>query len=260
MKELEGKVAIVAGGGRGIGRTCAEVLAENGAVVYIGSRTESEVADTVDHINASGGKAVGFPLDVTESASVNEFVARVIDASGKIDILNYVAGTNRRGPMAELSEEDWLHVIDVNLNGAYRVCRAVGRHMLERKEGVIVTITSMQSHAVTPNVPAYAASKGGLLQLTKQLAVEWADNNIRVNAVSPGWIATDLNRQVLNGPNFSAAVMAKTPQKRYGETREIAEAVAFLSSPKASFITGVALPVDGGFLAGHPHIRPGEMD
>ena len=103
MKELEGKVAIVAGGGRGIGRTCAEVLAENGAVVYIGSRTESEVADTVDHINASGGKAVGFPLDVTESASVNEFVARVIDASGKIDILNYVAGTNRRGPMAELT-------------------------------------------------------------------------------------------------------------------------------------------------------------
>jgi NAD(P)-dependent dehydrogenase (short-subunit alcohol dehydrogenase family) len=260
MKELEGKSAIIAGGGRGIGRACAEVLAENGADVFIGSRTTGEVDTAVADIIATGGSAKGFPLDVTDTASVNAFVDQVIEAAGKIDILIYVAGTNRRGPMAQLTEEDWMHVINVNLTGAYRVCRAVGRHMVERQEGSIVTITSMTSHVVMPNVSAYAASKGGLLQLTKALAVEWAGENIRVNAVSPGWIATDLNRKVLNGPNFQKVLYAKTPQHRYGEAREIAESVAFLASPRAAFITGIALPVDGGFLAGHPHIRPGEMD
>jgi NAD(P)-dependent dehydrogenase (short-subunit alcohol dehydrogenase family) len=260
MKELVGKSAIIAGGGRGIGRACAEVLAENGADVFIGSRTTTEVAAAVADISSTGGSAHGFALDVTKSASVDSFVERVIESIGKIDILVYAAGTSIRGRLVQLDEKDWMRILDVNLNGAYRVCRAVGKHMLERQAGSVVTITSMTSHIAFPSVVAYTVSKGGLLQLTKALAVEWASENIRVNAVSPGFIATDLNRKVLDGPNFRKAIHEKTPQHRYGEVREIAESVAFLASPRATFVTGVALPVDGGFLAGHPQIRPGEMD
>jgi NAD(P)-dependent dehydrogenase (short-subunit alcohol dehydrogenase family) len=256
MKGLNGQVAVVVGGGRGIGRGVAEKFAEYGAKVIIGSRTSLEVEQAVAAIRERGGEAHGFYVDVSHRERVREFVDAAWHTHQRINILVYCAGVNKRHSAKDYTEEDWQRVVDVNLNGAYRTCRAVGERMIAQGGGAIVTITSMMSHVVTPNQSAYAASKGALLQYTKLLAVEWARYNIRVNAVSPGYIHTDMTAGIMAQEAFRDAVLAKTPQGRFGTTEEIAEAVCFLASPAASFITGVCLPVDGGFLAGHPNIVP----
>ncbi len=254
MKGLRDKTAVIAGGGRGIGKAVAEKLAGYGANVVIGSRTEAEYAETAEKIRLSGAKAFGFHLDVSDRASVERFVEQAAAVCECIDILVYCAGVNTRLPAEEYPEEVWLNVLNINLNGAYRMCQEVGKRMIESGGGAIVNITSMMSHVTTPNQSAYSASKGALLQYTKLLAVEWAKYNIRVNAVSPGYIATELNADARRQASYTDNVLHKTPQRRFGTPEEVAEAVCFLASPEASFINGACLPVDGGFLAGHPAI------
>jgi NAD(P)-dependent dehydrogenase (short-subunit alcohol dehydrogenase family) len=256
MKGLAGQVVVVAGGGRGIGRAVAEKFAEYGAYVVVGSRTVAEIEETVARIRNEGGQAWGRFLDVTDRCSVAEFVEWVCTVYGRIDVLVYCAGVNTRMPAEEYPEDAWERVMDTNVTGAYRMCQEVGRRMIQHGGGAIVNITSMMSHVTTPYQGAYAAAKGGLLQYTKVLAVEWAKHNIRVNAVSPGYIRTELTAEVLEQTDFRENIVRKTPQGRLGLPEEIAEAVCFLASPAASFITGIALPVDGGFLAGHPQIVP----
>ncbi|WP_029421240.1 SDR family NAD(P)-dependent oxidoreductase [Alicyclobacillus macrosporangiidus] len=256
MRGLQDQVVVVAGGGRGIGRAVADKFAEYGARVAIGSRTGAEVEAAAAAIRERGGQAAGYVLDVTDSASVDAFVERVMADFGRIDSLVYCAGINARVPAEDYPEEAWVRVLNTNLTGAYRTCQAVGRRMIQQGGGSIVTITSMMSHVTTPNQSAYAAAKGGLLQYTRVLAVEWAKYNIRVNAVSPGYIRTEMTARALEEPSFRDNILLKTPQGRLGLPEEIAEAVCFLASPAASFITGIALPVDGGFLAGHPQIVP----
>jgi len=256
MKGLQGQVVAVVGGGRGIGRSIAETFAEYGAHVIVGSRTLSEVEQVVSEIKNSGGSAHGIAVDVTDRTQVDKFVEQAWGTYQRVDGMVYCAGVNKRMPAEDYPEEEWQRVIDVNLTGAYRTCQSFGRRMIDQGHGSIVTITSMMAHVVTPNQSAYSASKGALLQYTKLLAVEWAKHNIRVNAVSPGYIQTEMTAGVMEKEEFRGAVLAKTPQGRLGTTREIAEAVCFLASPQASFITGVCLPVDGGFLAGHPALVP----
>lgn len=254
MIGLQGKTAVIAGGGRGIGRAIAQKMAEYGAKVMIGSRTKAEIEQTVEHLRSQGKEASGFYLDVADRLSVEAFVEHAEKVHGKLDILVYCAGINVRLPAEEYPEETWEKVININLTGAYRTCQEVGKRMIASGGGSIVNITSMMSHVTTPNQSAYSASKGALMQYTKLLAVEWAKHHIRVNAVSPGYIKTDLTAKALEQPAFRDNILNKTPQERFGTPEEIAEAVCFLASPAASFINGVVLPVDGGFLAGHPQI------
>ena len=255
MTQLKDKVAWVAGGGRGIGRATAEKLAACGATVVIGSRTATESADAAHTIRTAGGKAHGTALDVAERASVQGFVTAAEKFAGPPDILVFCAGINVRQPAEDFTEEAWLRVLNVNLHGAYRFLQESGRRMIAAgKGGSIVTITSMLSHYATPNQSAYAASKGGLLQYSRLLAVEWAKYNIRVNSVSPGYIETPLNAEARKQASFTDNILVATPMKRFGSCAEVAEAVCWLASPAASFVTGSELGVDGGVLHSRPAI------
>jgi NAD(P)-dependent dehydrogenase (short-subunit alcohol dehydrogenase family) len=252
-KELQDKIAVVTGGSRGIGKAIAQKLLGEGATVIIGNRGESEIKCTVQEL-APIGNVTGEILDVADRKSVQDFVNRSIEKYGRIDILVNCAGTNFRSSALDYPEEEWERVINVNLNGAYRMCQEVGRHMVSRNYGKIINVTSLMSHVVTPNQSAYAASKAGLAQFTKLLAVEWGQFNINVNGVSPGYIITELSKDVLAIPAFQDKILDKTPQKRVGTPDEIAEAAAFLATDRARFINGHMLVADGGFLAGHPSI------
>ncbi len=253
---MKNKVAWVAGAGRGIGRAIALRLSEEGAIVVVGSRTKAERDAVAGLIRERGGVAHALPLDVASRDSVDAFAeAAVEETGGTPEIAVYCSGMNFRKPADEYPEEQWLRVLDVNLNGAFRFCQATGRRMIAgARGGSIVTITSMLSHVVTPNQSAYAASKGALLQYTKVLAVEWAKHNIRVNSVSPGYIATAINAGIRKEASFTDNVLAKTPLGRFGTPEEIADTVAYLAGPRATFVTGADFVVDGGFLAGHPAI------
>lgn len=254
MLGLENKVVAVAGGGRGIGLATVNRFAELGARVAIGSRTESEYTGAAEAIAQRGGTAAGLPLDVTDRDSVNRFFQGIDERFGRLDVLVYCSGTNRRVPAEHYPEDAWELVMSTNMKGAYYCCQEAGKRMIAQREGAIVTITSIMSHTVAPNQSAYAVSKGGLLQYTRLLAVEWGKHNIRVNAVSPGFIETSLNANNFRNPTFRDNVLNQMPMGRFGSTGEIADAVCFLASPMAAYVTGTYLPVDGGFLAGHPNI------
>jgi NAD(P)-dependent dehydrogenase (short-subunit alcohol dehydrogenase family) len=254
MRGLQGQVAVIAGGGRGIGRAIAEKFAGYGSKVIIGSRTREQYIAVADEIKHSGGEAHGLALDVQEADSVREFAKQAYEMYGRIDSFVYCAGINKRLPAEQYPAEAWDEVMGVNLRGGFLSCQEVGKRMIGQGGGSIVTITSMMSHVATPNQSAYAASKGGILQYSKVLAVEWAKYGIRVNSVSPGYIKTDLNAHNFKLESFTDAVLSKTPMGRFGGTGEVAEAVCFLASPEASYITGAVIPVDGGFLAGHQNI------
>jgi len=255
MTDLKNKIAWVAGGGRGIGRAICEKLGAQGATVVVGSRTAAEYTETAAAIKRAGGKAHGISLDVGERASVQAFTSAASQDVGDPDILVFCAGINVRQPAEDYPEDAWLKVLNVNLNGAYRFCQEGGRRMIKAgKGGSIVTITSMLSHVATPNQSAYTASKGGLLQYTRLLAVEWAKHQIRVNSVSPGYIETPLNAEARKQASFTDNILVATPMQRFGRCDEIADAVCYLAGPNATFITGSELAVDGGFLTSRPAI------
>ncbi|TBL77827.1 SDR family NAD(P)-dependent oxidoreductase [Paenibacillus thalictri] len=254
MRGLNGKIAVVAGGGRGIGKAIATALAGYGSTVVIGSRTESQHQAAAEQIRQLGGAAQGLTLDVQNEESVASFMAQVDELYGRIDVLVYCAGTNKRIPAESYTAEAWDEVMGINLKGAFLTCKEAGKRMIAQGGGSIITITSMLSHIATPNQSAYSASKGGLIQYSKVLAVEWGGYGVRVNCVSPGYIETDLNAANFKREAFRDAVLGKTPMGRFGETAEVAEAVCFLASPAASFISGAYIPVDGGFLAGHQNV------
>jgi 2-deoxy-D-gluconate 3-dehydrogenase len=254
MRGLAKKVAVIAGGGRGIGKEIALALADYGASVIVGSRTEDQYMGTASEIKGLGGEAHGLSLDVRQQASVELFVEQAYNLYGRIDIFIYCAGTNIRMPAEQYTAKAWEEIIGINLTGAFLTCQEVGKRMIGQRSGSIVAITSMLSHIGTPNQSAYSASKGGLLQYSKVLAVEWAQYGIRVNTVSPGYIETDLNTANFQRQAFRDGVLSKTPMERFGLSQEVAQAVCFLASPEASYITGINVPVDGGFLAGHQNI------
>lgn len=255
MNELDNLTAWIAGAGRGIGRAIAQRLAAEGAVVFAGSRTRAELDETVASITAAGGRAHAVELDVAERASVERFAGEAERIGGVPRILVFCSGINTRLPAEEYPDEAWSRVLNVNLTGAFRFLQTGGRRMIAAGQGgSIVTIASLQAHVTTPNQSAYAASKGGLLQYTRLLATEWAKYGIRVNSVSPGFIETPLTAPALKQPAFRDGALAKTPMARFGRPAEIADAVCYLAGPRATFITGTDLAVDGGFLTGIPGI------
>ena len=247
---LPGKTAVVTGGGQGIGLACAEALAEAGARVIIADR-DAAVAKTASTELTNKGYSVETTLmDVTDSRRVAEVADELVASYGNVDILVNNAGIARSETPAEtVTDEHWLNVIDVNLNGTFWCCRAFGKHMLSAKTGTIVNIGSMSGFIV--NKPQeqsyYNASKAAVHHLTKSLAAEWGQRGVRVNAVAPTYIATPLNAFVKSNPKMYGAWIGGTPMARMGQVEEIASVVLFLASDAASLMTGSIVLVDGGY-------------
>jgi NAD(P)-dependent dehydrogenase (short-subunit alcohol dehydrogenase family) len=250
MFNLSGRTALVTGGGRAIGLACVEALAEAGAKVIIADVDAAIAEEGREAMRAKGYDPEVVLLDVTDTAQVNDVADEVIARHGKIDILVNNAGIARSETPAEtVTDEHWLNVIDVNLNGTFWCCRAFGRHMLEARSGSIVNIGSMSGFIV--NKPQeqcyYNASKAGVHHLTKSLAAEWGARGVRVNAVAPTYINTPLNAFVKSNPAMYEAWIGGTPMARLGEVQEIASVVLFLASDAASLMTGSIVLADGGY-------------
>jgi len=244
---LDGKVAVVTGGARGLGRAAAELLAEAGAAVAILDRDAAAGAKTAGEIAG----ASFHPVDVTEEASVEAAMAAVVARHGGIDVLVNNAGIGLRHPAVDHPLADWDKVVAVNLTGVFLCARTAARTMLARGGGAIVNLASIMGFSgggVYPNV-SYQATKGAVVNMTRALAVEWAKSGIRVNAVAPTWVKTDLTAALLAQPDVLARIEALTPMARLATPEEVAHAILFLASPAAAMVTGHTLPVDGGFLA-----------
>jgi NAD(P)-dependent dehydrogenase (short-subunit alcohol dehydrogenase family) len=243
---LDGRVALVTGGVRGLGIAMAEALAEAGAIVAVTARSHDAASAAAREL---GGQAFGIAVDVTDRASVEAMVARVLNDHGRLDILVNNAGVNVRGSIEQLEEDDWDQVLDTNLKGPWLCCRAVGSAMKRQKWGRVINLSSMLAEISLPGRTPYASSKGGLTMLTKTLALEWAPDGINVNAIAPGPFATEMNLPLLNDPEVRATFQAKIPLGRWGEPQELGAVAVFLASEASSFITGATIFVDGGYTA-----------
>ena len=235
MFDISGKSALITGGTSGIGAAIANRFFDAGCKVIAAGLPDEKRSSTLNH------KITVAPLNVSDPASIERVVADL----DQLDVLVNAAGIIRR--RAEYDLEQFQMVIDINLVGTMRMCTAC-RPLLLKQGGAIVNVASMYSFFGAGLAPGYSASKGGVAQLTKSLAVAWAPDNIRVNAIAPGWIATPLTQVLRDDPARNAAVIDRTPMKRWGQPDDVAGAVIFLCSPAAAFITGVILPVDGGYL------------
>ncbi len=247
---LDDRVALVTGGGRGIGRALATGLAEAGADIALTARSEEQLLRTADEIAvATGRRAVEFPADLTDLAQIEPVVDAVLREFGKIDILVNNAGTINRAPALEYTPQMWDEVMAINIRGAFFVAQAVGRHMVDRGRGRIINIASLLSAIGVPLIPAYTASKGGIAQLTKSLAVEWAQHGINVNAIAPGYFRTDNTQALQDDPERNRIIVERVPFHRWGDVRELQGTCVWLASDASSFVTGQVIFVDGGWTA-----------
>ena len=247
MTRFENQVAVVTGAGRGIGHAIAVRLASEGARVASVSRSEVNARRTADEINARHADAARpYAVDVTDHAAVQQISARILEEFGRVDILINNAGVTRDGLSMRMSIEDWETVIDTNLKGAFSFTQAVMRSMIKRRSGRIINISSVAGLSGNAGQANYAASKAGLIGLTKTLARELASRGITVNAVAPGFIVTDMT-DILSD-QIKEAILPRIPLGKFGEGEDVAAAVAFLAAPEAKYITGQVLTVDGGMV------------
>ncbi len=244
---LEGKVAVVTGGSRGIGRAAALLLAERGATVVVNfNKNSAEAEAVVAAITAKGGKAVANGADVSLAAEAQRLIEETVKAFGRLDILVNNAGITRDTLIMRMSENDWDVVLDTNLKGAYLCSKAAIRPMLKAKGGRIINISSISGQAGSGGQANYSAAKAGLIGFTKSLAREVGSRSITVNAVAPGFIETDMTSGLAD--EFKSKALAQIPLERFGKPEDVAEAIAFLASEAASYITGQVLAVDGGMV------------
>ena len=246
---LSGKVMLVTGSGKGIGRGIAIAAAQMGANVILNSRTLSDLEEVAEEIRANGGKAEPVVFDVSKMDEIKRGAQEAIDVWGHVDVLVNNAGTNRPKPALELTEEDWDVIYDLNLKGLFFLTQALVKPMIERKAGSIINISSTMGLVGGPLRVAYSGSKGGVVLLTKGLAVEWAPYNITVNAVAPAFTRTPLADVLLQRKEFYDDVVSRIPMGRVGEVDEIVGAILFLASDAARWTTGQTIAVDGGWTA-----------
>ncbi|MGH7334719.1 MAG: SDR family NAD(P)-dependent oxidoreductase [Candidatus Rokuibacteriota bacterium] len=248
MFDLKGKVAVVTGGNGGIGLGMARGLVSAGAQVVVAARNEEKSRAAVKDLEDRGGRAFALVVDVTDEAAVTGMVDAVVQRCGRLDILVNNAGTNIRKPPHELALTEWHHVLDTNLTSAFLCSRAAHPVMKRGGGGKIINIGSMMSIFGTSFAPAYAASRGGIVQLTKSSAVAWARDNIQVNAVLPGWIDTELTQRArVEVTGLHESVLRRTPVGRWGTWDDCAGIAVFLAAPASDFVTGTAIPLDGGY-------------
>jgi len=249
--DLSGKTALVTGGSRGIGLAVAKALAEHGADVAIVARTKEQLEAAGRQIQDDTGKKVWtFPFDIKNIKGIEGLFKNIVSETKGVDILVNCAGTTVRGPSEEVDLNTWNKVIEVNLTAVFVISQAFCRHRKKAgKAGRIINIGSLTCHGARPTTAAYASSKGGLLMLTKTLAVEWAKYHINVNAIGPGYIATELTEPLWSDEDFTRWVLSKTPLGRWGQPDDLVGTAVLLASKAGEFITGQIIYVDGGWLA-----------
>jgi 2-deoxy-D-gluconate 3-dehydrogenase len=247
--DLTGRLAVVTGCRRGIGMAMAEALATAGADIIGVSASLEEHSEIGKRVEALGRAFQPYRLDLADRAAVAAFAATVTSGPRPVDILVNNAGTIRRAPAAEHSDEDWDHVLQVDLSAQFVLARELGRDMLRRGDGKIIFTASMLSFQGGVTVPGYAAAKSGIAGLTRALANEWAGRGVNVNAIAPGYIATDNTQALQDQPARNAAILERIPAGRWGRPEDLAGATVFLASDAARYVHGAIIPVDGGWLA-----------
>jgi len=247
--DLTGRVVVVTGSSGGLGRAMARGLAQAGATVCLNGRDEEKLAAAVEAFCEEGLAACGFAFDITDAGAVAAAAGRIEADVGPVDVLVNNAGIQRRGPLERIEPAVWQEVIDTNLTGAFLVARAVVGGMIERRRGKIINICSLMSEVGRTTIGPYVAAKGGLKMLTRSMAVEWAEHNIQVNGIGPGYFATEMNRPLIEDERFNAWICRRTPAGRWGRPEELVGAAVFLASAASDFVNGQILYVDGGILA-----------
>ena len=246
--DLSGRVALITGGNGGIGLGMAEGLAKAGAAVAIAARDQTKMADAQAKLEKLGAQVITVSVDVGDRASIDNMVAEVVKHFGRVDILVANAGINVRKPPEDYTPDEWQKILDVNLNGPFFCAQAVYPHMKRQGGGKIMTIGSMASIFGLPFASAYASTKGGIVQMTRVLATAWAKDNIQANAILPGWIDTDLTKRARKDiDGLHDRIVDRTPAGRWGAPNDFAGIAVFLASAASDFVTGTAIPVDGGY-------------
>jgi len=245
--DLSKKIAVVTGGTRGIGNGIAHGFADCGADIVVIARTVKE--DVLEAIRAKGVRCWGIEWDLGKTATLDDLVAKVLEQTGRVDILVNNAGLILRHPADQFPDQAWNDVLDINLTATYVLCQRFGVKMLEQGGGKIINIGSLLSFQGGINVVSYAASKGGVLTMTKALANEWAPRNVNVNCIIPGYISTELSSGVVNDPVRREQLFQRIPARRFGEPEDLAGAAIFLASRASDYISGESIAVDGGWLA-----------
>jgi gluconate 5-dehydrogenase len=246
---LKGKTALVTGGTQGLGFDIAKGLGEAGACLVLNARNPQKLEEGVAKMKSLGIEAYGSLFDTTKSEEIIPAIEKIEAEIGAIDILVNNAGIIKRTPLEQMEDADFEQVLDTNLAGVFKISKAVAKKMMTRNQGKIINMCSMMSELGRPNVGAYAASKGGLKMLTKNMAAEWASYNIQVNGIGPGYYITELTKPLVEDEKFNSFIINRTPARRWGLPHELSGAAIFLASKASDFVNGQILYVDGGILA-----------
>lgn len=247
--DLTGKTALVTGSTRGLGRAMAEGLARAGATIVVNGTNSARVAEAVGELRKAGFTADGVAFDVTDEDAIVAAFEAFDKAGTKIDILVNNAGIQFRKPMVELATADWRRVVETNLTSAFVIGREAAKRMIARKAGKIVNIGSLTSELARATIAPYTVAKGGIKMLTRAMAAEWAVHGIQANAIGPGYMLTEMNKALIENPEFDAWVKGRTPAKRWGKPDELIGAAVFLAAPASDYINGQIIYVDGGMLS-----------
>lgn len=246
---IKNKIVLITGSSQGLGWIMAKALAEAGAQVIINGRNEQKLSKASQKLKEFGLQVDGFSFDITNTAEINTAVDQIAEKYGSIDILVNNAGIQIRSPLEQFADQDWQDIMNTNLSGAFKVSRAVVPQMISRKEGKIINICSLQSELGRSTIAPYAAAKGGLKMLTKAMATEWAQHNIQVNGIGPGYFITDMTKSLAENQEFDQWLKHRTPAQRWGKPEELIGTLIFLASAASSFVNGQIIFVDGGILA-----------
>lgn len=249
MSQLNNKIALVTGGGRGLGRAIALAFADAGADVVVASRTREQIEQVAEAIRAKNRRARAVEVDVSDSASVARMVEATRKEFGRIDILVNSAGVGWAAPIVETSDDIWKWIIETNLTGTFYCCREIARVMMEQKSGNMINLASVAGVKGLPGLGAYAASKGGVIQLTRMLALEMARHHVRVNAIAPGYFRTDMNAAALDDPEIGPKIVKRIPMRRVGQPEEVGPLAVYLASDDAAYVTGEIYFISGGQMA-----------
>jgi gluconate 5-dehydrogenase len=246
---LSGRRALITGSGQGIGLALAQALGEAGATIVLNGRDAGKLAGAADALRQDGIVAETAAFDVTDAVAVRAGVDRIEAETGSIDILVNNAGIQRRMPLEDFPEETWHEIIRTNLDSVFFVAKAVARHMIGRGRGKIINICSVQSELGRPGIAPYTASKGAVKMLTKGMCADWARHGMQINGLGPGYFATEMNRALVENPEFSDWLCRRTPAGRWGKLEELGGAAVFLASGASDFVNGQVIYVDGGLTA-----------